>query len=340
MNSVYIIAEMSANHCGDKELAKKIIKAAKDSGADAIKLQTYTADTLTIDCKNEYFHIKEGLWEGRYLYDLYKEACTPWEWQKELKNYADKIGIELFSTPFDKTSVDFLESIGVKKYKIASFEAVDYELIKYTASKGRPVIISTGISSFKEIQEAIDICKSAGNSDITILKCTSAYPAGAEDMNLLTIKDMIEKFTPQGIKVGLSDHSTNNEISIAATALGATVIEKHFTLDRALGGADAGFSMNPDEFKELVNSIRLTEKALGRVCYDVNEKNRALARSIFAIKDIKKGEKLTEKNIKIIRPGFGLHPKYYNDIIGKSAKRNIKYGTPIHKEMLELGKNV
>ncbi|HIQ89874.1 TPA: pseudaminic acid synthase [Candidatus Galligastranaerophilus faecipullorum] len=329
MNSVYIIAEMSANHCGDKELAKKIIKAAKDSGADAIKLQTYTADTLTIDCKNEYFHIKEGLWEGRYLYDLYKEACTPWEWQKELKNYADKIGIELFSTPFDKTSVDFLESIGVKKYKIASFEAVDYELIKYTASKGRPVIISTGISSFKEIQEAIDICKSAGNSDITILKCTSAYPAGAEDMNLLTIKDMIEKFTPQGIKVGLSDHSTNNEISIAATALGATVIEKHFTLDRALGGADAGFSMNPDEFKELVNSIRLTEKALGRVCYDVNEKNRALARSIFAIKDIKKGEKLTEKNIKIIRPGFGLHPKYYNDIIGKSAKRNIKYGTPI-----------
>lgn len=329
MNSVYIIAEMSANHCGDKELAKKIIKAAKDSGADAIKLQTYTADILTIDCKNEYFHIKEGLWEGRYLYDLYKEACTPWEWQKELKNYADKIGIELFSTPFDKTSVDFLESIGVKKYKIASFEAVDYELIKYTASKGRPVIISTGISSFKEIQEAIDICKSAGNSDITILKCTSAYPAGAEDMNLLTIKDMIEKFTPQGIKVGLSDHSTNNEISIAATALGATVIEKHFTLDRALGGADAGFSMNPDEFKELVNSIRLTEKALGRVCYDVNEKNRALARSIFAIKDIKKGEKLTEKNIKIIRPGFGLHPKYYNDIIGKSAKRNIKYGTPI-----------
>lgn len=320
---------MSANHCGDKELAKKIIKAAKDSGADAIKLQTYTADTLTIDCKNEYFHIKEGLWEGRYLYDLYKEAYTPWEWQKELKNYADKIGIELFSTPFDKTSVDFLESIGVKKYKIASFEAVDYELIKYTASKGRPVIISTGISSFKEIQEAIDICKSAGNSDITILKCTSAYPAGAEDMNLLTIKDMIEKFTPQGIKVGLSDHSTNNEISIAATALGATVIEKHFTLDRALGGADAGFSMNPDEFKELVNSIRLTEKALGRVCYDVNEKNRALARSIFAIKDIKKGEKLTEKNIKIIRPGFGLHPKYYNDIIGKSAKRNIKYGTPI-----------
>lgn len=327
---------MSANHCGDKELAKKIIKAAKDSGADAIKLQTYTADTLTIDCKNEYFHIKEGLWEGRYLYDLYKEACTPWEWQKELKNYADKIGIELFSTPFDKTSVDFLESIGVKKYKIASFEAVDYELIKYTASKGRPVIISTGISSFKEIQEAIDICKSAGNSDITILKCTSAYPAGAEDMNLLTIKDMIEKFTPQGIKVGLSDHSTNNEISIAATALGATVIEKHFTLDRALGGADAGFSMNPDEFKELVNSIRLTEKALGRVCYDVNEKNRALARSIFAIKDIKKGEKLTEKNIKIIRPGFGLHPKYYNDIIGKSAKRNIKYGTPIKFELIDI----
>ena len=333
MNSVYIIAEMSANHCGDKELAKKIIEAAKESGADAIKLQTYSADTLTIDCKNDCFRLNNGtLWDGKYLYDLYKEAYTPWEWQKELKVYADSIGIELFSTPFDKSSVDFLEKIGVKKYKIASFEAIDYELLKYAASKNKPMIISTGISSFEEIQEAIDICKSYNNNDITILKCTSAYPAKAEDMNLITIKDMMEKFYQQGIKIGLSDHTMTNEVAIAAVALGACVIEKHFTLDRALGGADADFSLNPNEFKNLVNSIRLTEKSLGKVSYSVDPKNRFLARSLFVVKDIKKGEKFTEENVRSIRPNYGLHPRYYSDIIGKTSNKDLKFGDALRKD--------
>lgn len=336
MNSTYIIAEMSANHCGDKELAKKIIKEAKACGADAVKIQTYTADTITIDCKSDYFKISGGtLWDGRYMYDLYKSASTPWEWQKELKAYADSIGIELFSTPFDKSSVDFLEKIGVKKYKIASFEAIDYELLKYAASKNKPMIISTGISSFEEIQEAIDICKSYNNNDITILKCTSAYPAKAEDMNLITIKDMMEKFYQQGIKIGLSDHTMTNEVAIAAVALGACVIEKHFTLDRALGGADADFSLNPNEFKNLVNSIRLTEKSLGKVSYSVDPKNRFLARSLFVVKDIKKGEKFTPENVRSIRPNYGLHPKYYNDIIGKRARSDIKFGTPLKFEFIE-----
>lgn len=329
----YIIAEMSANHCGDKDLAKKIIKSAKECGADAVKLQTYTADTLTIDCKNEDFKLSSGtLWDGKYLYDLYKEAYTPWKWQTELKKYADEIGIELFSTPFDNTSVDFLESINVTKYKIAAFEAIDYPLIKYTASKMKPMIISTGISSFEEIQEAIDACKSVGNNDITILKCTSAYPAKLEDMNLITIKDMYEKFAPQGVKIGLSDHTMDKETAIAAVALGATVIEKHFTLDRALGGADSAFSLNSDELKELIKAIRNTEKLLGKVDYTVNENNRKLARSLYVVKDIKKGEKFTEENIRSIRPGYGLHPKYYEYILGKKSKLDLKKGTPFKIE--------
>ncbi len=332
----YIIAEMSANHCGDKELAKKIIKSAKDCGADAVKLQTYTADTLTIDCKTDTFKVKGGtLWDDKYLYDLYKEAYTPWEWQKELKEYADSIGIELFSTPFDNTAVDFLESIGVQKYKIAAFEAIDYQLIKYTASKGRPMIISTGVSTFEDIQGAIDTCKSVGNNDITILKCTSAYPAKLEDMNLITIKDMYEKFAPQGVKIGLSDHTMNIETVVAAVALGATVIEKHFTLDRALGGADAAFSLNPEELKATVDAIRNTEKLMGKVSYEVNPQNRIFARSLFAVKDIKKGEKFTSENIRSIRPGCGLHPKFYEEIIGKTAKCDIKFGTPFKQEFFE-----
>lgn len=332
----YIIAEMSANHCGDKELAKKIIKSAKDCGADAVKLQTYTADTLTIDCKTDTFKVKGGtLWDDKYLYDLYKEAYTPWEWQKELKEYADNIGIELFSTPFDNTAVDFLESIGVQKYKIAAFEAIDFPLIKYTASKGKPMIISTGVSTFEDIQGAIDTCKSVGNNDITILKCTSAYPAKLEDMNLVTIRDMYEKFAPQGVKIGLSDHTMNIETVVAAVALGATVIEKHFTLDRALGGADAAFSLNPDELKATVDAIRNTEKLMGKVSYEVNPKNRIFARSLFAVKDIKKGEKFTSENIRSIRPGCGLHPKFYEEIIGKTAKCDIKFGTPFKQEFFE-----
>lgn len=332
-NETYIIAEMSANHCGDIELAKEIIKSAKECGADAVKLQTYTADTMTIDCKSDIFKIKGGtLWDNKYLYDLYKEAYTPWEWQKDLKEYADSIGIEMFSTPFDNSAVDFLESINIQKYKIAAFEAIDYPLIKYAASKGKPMIISTGISTFEDIQGAIDACKSVGNDDITILKCTSAYPARLEDMNLITIRDMYEKFAPQGVKIGLSDHTMNIETPVTAVALGAKVIEKHFTLDRALGGADAAFSLNPDELSKMVQAVRNTEKVLGKADYTVSEKNKAFARSLFVVKDIKKGEKFTPENLRSIRPGCGLHPKYYEEILGKSAACDLKLGTPMKKE--------
>ncbi len=333
--SVYIIAEMSANHCGDKELAKKIIRSAKEVGADAIKVQTYTADSITIYCSRNEFQIEKGLWAGQNLYQLYQKAYTPWEWQGELKKYANEIGIDFFSTPFDYTAVDFLESINVPMYKIASFEAIDYPLIKYTAKFGKPMLISVGISSSGEIQGAIDACKSVGNNDITILKCTSAYPAQLEDMNLIVIKDMIKKFGSQGVKIGLSDHSMNIEPVIAAVALGATVIEKHLTLDRALGGEDSGFSLNLEEFREMVQAVRNTEKVLGRVDYSINENNRKFARSLYAVADIKKGEKVTSKNIRSIRPSNGLHPKYYEEIMGKTVKCDIKFGTPLKLEYFE-----
>lgn len=331
MTHTYIIAEMSANHCGDKELAKKIIEEAKACGADAVKIQTYTADTITIDCNSELFMTKpEGLWAGQTLYQLYKKAFTPWEWQKELKNYADKIGIDFFSTPFDYTAVDFLESLNIQMYKIASFEAIDFPLIKYTASKMKPMIISVGISTLEEIQEAIDVCKSVGNKDITILKCTSSYPAKPEDMNLLTIKDMIEKFSPQGVKIGLSDHSMSIVPPICAVALGAKVIEKHFTLDRALGGEDSGFSLNKEEFKLMVEKVREAELTMGNTDYSINENLRKGARSLFAVKDIKKGEKFTPENVRSIRPNYGLHPRYYEKVIGKVAKCDISFGTPLN----------
>lgn len=331
---VYIIAEMSANHCGDKELAKKIIKAAKEAGADAIKVQTYTADTMTINCHNDEFQIKDknSLWAGENLYSLYQKAYTPWEWQADLKKYADEIGIDFFSTPFDYSAVDFLESINVPMYKIASFEAIDYPLIKYVASKHKPMIISVGISSLAEIQEAIDACKSAGNHDITLLKCTSAYPAQLEDMNIATIKDMIARFAPQGVKVGLSDHSLSNIPAVTAVALGACVVEKHFTLNRNLGGADAAFSLNPQEFKQLVQAVRDTEKTLGRADYTVKLQNRQFARSLFVVKDIKKGEKLTVENIRSIRPSNGLHPKYYEAVLGKTAAQDLPFGKPLFRE--------
>lgn len=334
---VYIIAEMSANHCGEKDLAKKIIKTAKEIGADAVKVQTYTADTITIDCQNDEFQIKDekNLWNGENLYSLYQEAYTPWEWQGELKEYADSIGIDFFSTPFDFSAVDFLESINVPMYKIASFEAIDYPLIKYTASKGKPMIISVGISSFEEIQGAIDACKSVGNNDITILKCTSAYPAKLEDMNLITIKDMIEKFEPQGVKIGLSDHSMSIIPPILAVTMGAKVIEKHFTLDRAFGGADSGFSLNVEEFAQMVKAVRETEKALGTVDYSINKNNRKFARSLYVVKDIKKGEKFTPENIRSIRPSNGLHPKYYEEILGKTASCDLKFGTPLNMSFIK-----
>lgn len=319
---------MSANHCGDIKLAKEIIKTAKEIGADAVKVQTYTADTLTIDCDRSEFKISNpnSLWYGETLYALYQKAHTPWEWQKELKEYADRIGIELFSTPFDTTAVDFLETLNVNYYKIASFEAIDIPLIEYTASKGKPMIISTGICSKEEIHEAVDACRKAGNNDITLLKCTSSYPAQLEDMNILTIHDMIQEF---GVRVGLSDHSMNIEPVVAAVALGAKVIEKHFTLDRALGGADAGFSLNTQEFKEMVQAVRNTEKVLGKISYEVNPTERKGARSLYAVKDIKRGETFTEENIRSIRPSDGLHPRYYKEILGKKAKQDIKFGTPL-----------
>lgn len=326
-NNIFIIAEISANHCGDFELAKRMISAAKEAGADAVKIQTYTADTLTIDCKDDIFKLSSGtLWDGKYLYDLYQEAYTPWEWQGELKKHADSIGIEFFSTPFDKTAVDFLESINVLKYKIASFEAIDIPLIEYTASKGKPMIISVGICSEEEIKEAIVACHNVGNTDVTVLKCTSAYPAKLEDMNLLTIPDMISKF---GVKIGLSDHSMNIETVVAAVALGAKVIEKHFTLDRALGGADAEFSLNIEEFAQMVKAVRNTEKVLGAVDYSVNQNNRTFARSLFVVKDIVEGEIFTEENIRSIRPGVGLAPKFLPDVLGKIATCDLKKGTPL-----------
>ncbi len=335
--SIYIIAEMSANHCGDKELAKKIIKTAKEIGADAVKVQTYTADTITIDCQNDEFQIKDekSLWNGENLYSLYQKAYTPWEWQGELKEYADSIGIDFFSTPFDFSAVDFLESINVPMYKIASFEAIDYPLIKYTASKGKPMIISVGISSLEEIQGAIDVCKSVGNNDITILKCTSAYPAKLEDMNLNTIKDMYEKFAPQGVKIGLSDHSMSIIPPITAVAMGAKVIEKHLILDRTLGGADSGFSLNAEEFAQMVKAVRETEKVLGTVDYSINENNRKFARSLYVVKDIKKGEIFTAENVRSIRPSNGLHPKYYEELLGKKANKDLKFGEPLSLDFIE-----
>lgn len=325
---------MSANHCGDKELAKQIIAKAKEIGADAVKIQTYTADTITIDCQNEEFQIKnkDSLWNGENLYSLYQKAYTPWEWQAELKQYADEIGIDFFSTPFDYSAVDFLESINVPMYKIASFEAMDYPLIKYAASKGKPMIISVGVSSFEEIQEAVKTCQSVGNNNITLLKCTSSYPAKSEDMNLITIKDLYEKFSSQGVKIGLSDHSMSIIPPIAAVALGAKVIEKHFTLDRKLGGADSGFSLNPDEFTAMVKAVRETEESLGKIDYTINLENRKYARSLYVVKDIQKGECFTQENVRSIRPSNGLHPRYYDEILGKKANKDLPFGHPLTKE--------
>ncbi|WP_169752169.1 pseudaminic acid synthase [Campylobacter mucosalis] len=337
MKRPFIIAEMSANHCGDKSLALKIIKAAKDAGADAVKIQTYTADTITLNSKDEIFMTQDdGLWAGQSLYELYSKAYTPWQWQSELSDYAKSIGIGFFSTPFDFSAVDFLESIDVPMYKIASFEAIDYALISYAAKFKKPMIISAGISSFDEIIEAIQACKKVGNNDITILKCTSSYPARIEDMNLLTIKDMLEKLTPLGVKVGLSDHSMSLEVPIVATALGVSVIEKHFTIDRTLGGEDSGFSLNYDEFKAMSEAVKNAALALGKVDYSINLKNRKSARSLFVAKDMKKGEIFTPENLRSVRPSNGLHPRYYDEILGKKAKRDLAFATPLKFEDVEL----
>ena len=333
-NPAYIIAEMSANHGGNMQTAKDIIKAAKDSGADCIKIQTYTADTMTIDSDNEYFQIHGGLWDGYKLYDLYEDAYTPWEWQRELKDYADEIEIDFLSTPFDKTSVDFLESIGVEAYKIASFELVDIPLIRYIASKNKPIMMSTGMASLAEIEEAVNTIKSQGNNDIILLKCASAYPAITDDMNLATIRNMAETFR---VITGLSDHSMGSVGAVCAVAMGAKVIEKHFCLSRELKTPDSDFSMEPDEFKRMVKDVRQAELSIGKVQYGLtNQETGSIVfrRSIFAVKDIKSGENLTEDNIRVIRPGYGLKPKYYDDLLGQKALVDIARGTPIRFEMV------
>ena len=330
-----IVAELSANHNQNIEIAEKTIRAAKECGADAVKIQTYTPDTMTIDCPKDYFKINHGtIWDGKNLHDLYKEAYTPWEWHDRLKDYAQALGLLFFSTPFDFTAVDFLESKDVPIYKIASAEITDIPLIEYVASKGKPVMISTGIATIEEIQDAVDICRKTGNSDITLLKCTATYPAPIEEANLRTMVDMREKFS---VKVGLSDHTLGSDVAIAGVALGALVIEKHLILDRTIGGPDASFSMQPAEFASMVQSIRNVELALGKISYDLSAKvfkNRDFLRSLFVVENVKKGDLFTKNNIRSIRPGYGLAPKYYKEILGKKASCDIERGEPLSKEMI------
>ena len=329
-NRPMLIAELSANHGHDISIAKRSILVAKDAGADAVKIQTYTADTMTIDCDNEYFQVKGGtLWDGRTLYDLYSEAYTPWEWHEELFDYAKEIGIELFSTPFDFSAVDLLESLNVNRYKIASFEITDIPLIEYAASKGKPMIISTGIASLEDIEEAVSACRQKGNDDITLLQCTSQYPADPKDANLRTMIDMKNRFE---VKVGLSDHTMGNEVAIIAVALGAELIEKHFIMDRAIGGPDASFSITPNELKLLSDDIKRTRDILGNVSYDLTEKkknSRIYARSLFVVKDVKKGDSVTPENVRSIRPGYGMNPKHYYEIMGRTFLTDVRKGTPL-----------
>lgn len=331
-DGTYIIAELSANHNGSLQIALDTIKAAKECGANAIKLQTYTADTLTLNCKNEDFMVSGGtLWDGKNLYELYEWAYTPWEWHEELFAYARSIGIDIFSTPFDKSAVDFLEQFNPSAYKVASFEITDYELIRYIASKKKPIIISTGIGTLEEIIDVVNICKNEGNNDIILLKCTSEYPAPFKEANLKTILDMKERF---GVEVGFSDHTLGITAPIVAVSYGACVIEKHFIIDKAIGGADCEFSMDKEEFTKLVTSIRETEQLIGEVDYSLNEKRekqRRFCRSLYVSKDIKEGEIFTENNIKSVRPGYGLHPKYLNDILGKKANKDYKFGDRLEK---------
>lgn len=326
---VFIIAELSANHNGSLEVAIETVKAAKRAGADCIKLQTYTADTITIDSEKEDFIIKGTIWEGKNLYQLYQEAYTPWEWHAEIMKVAKEEGLLCFSSPFDQSSVDFLETLNVPAYKIASFEITDIPLIEYVASKGKPVIISTGIAELEDIKLAIDACRRMGNHDIALLKCTSSYPAPIEEANMVMVKDLAERF---GVISGLSDHTMGSTVPVVATCFGAKIIEKHFILDRSIGGPDASFSMDEQEFTAMVKAVREAEKALGVVDYTLTEKQRKgrdFCRSLYVVKDIKQGELVTAEHIKSIRPGFGLHPKYLQQILGKRANRNLEIGDRI-----------
>lgn len=336
MNKILIIAELSANHHGSKQIAIDSIRAAKRSGADAIKLQTYTADTITLNCRADDFKIKQGtLWDGRYLHDLYQEAYTPWEWHEELFHVAKEEGLLCFSTPFDKTAVDFLESLGNPIYKIASFEITDIPLIEYAASKMKPMVISTGIATLEDIELAVKTCRSVGNNDITLLKCTSSYPAPIEEANLCMMKDLAERFQ---VKSGLSDHTLGSISPIVAVSLGACMIEKHFIIDRKIGGPDAPFSMDEKEFTQMVKDVRMAEAAIGRVSYELTEKmnaGREFCRSLYVVEDMKSGDMITEKNVRSVRPGYGLHPKYLPEILGKRVNRDLEKGDRMKLEFVE-----
>lgn len=334
---VYIIAEMSANHNMDYNRARQIVQAAAQSGADAIKLQTYTPDTITIDCDDDCFKTQSKIWEGMTLYDLYKKSYTPWEWHASLKEYANSLGLDFFSSPFDASAVEFLSQLDVPAYKIASFEVNDIPLINRVAKEMKPVIISTGIAYEEDIELALKTCHDANNDNVILLKCVSEYPTSYEEMNLSVISTMEKEFN---CIIGLSDHSLSSEAAIASVALGARVIEKHLTLRRSDGGSDAVFSMEPEEFADMVKKVRNIEKALGSPLYKLTDKqisNRTGSRSLFVVKDIKEGELFTEENVKSIRPGTGMHTKYYSDIIGKRAGCNLKKGTPMNWEYVKRG---
>lgn len=327
MSKTFIVAELSANHGNNLETALASVRAIAEAGVNAIKIQTYTADTITLDCDKPDFVVSGGtLWDNTKLYNLYKEAYTPWEWHQAIFNEAKRCGLVCFSTPFDKTAVDFLEDLGNPIMKIASFEITDVNLIRYAASKGKPMVISTGVATMEDIELAIKVCHEVENHDITLLRCVSAYPAPMENVNLRTMGDMRDRF---GVKVGLSDHTMGADVAIAAVALGAEMIEKHFILDRAIGGPDAAFSMTVDEFKSMVNSIRNVEKAIGDVVYPADPstiKGRQFSRSLYIAEDMKAGDILTEKNLRSVRPGYGLHPKYLNQLLGKKVNRDLEKG--------------
>lgn len=334
-NKTFIIAELSANHNGSKQVALNSIRAAKQAGADAIKIQTYTADTITLNCDKPDFIVGPGLWEGETLYGLYQKAYTPWEWHEEIFHVAKEEGLVCFSTPFDKTAVDLLESLGNPIYKIASFEITDIPLIQYIASKRKPVILSTGIALEEDIRLALDTLRAGGSNDITLLKCTSAYPAPIADANLMTIPDMKQRF---GVKVGLSDHTEGYAVPMAAVALGAEVVEKHFIIDRSIGGPDSAFSMEADEFKLMVENIRKVEMALGCVNYPADSskiKGREFCRSLYVAEDIKAGEVITAKNVRSVRPGHGLHPKHLQELLGRKVNRDLEVGDRMSWEVVE-----
>ena len=334
-NKVFIIAELSANHGGKIEVAKETIRAAKQAGADAIKLQTYTADTITLDSDKPDFIIEGTIWEGRKLYDLYKEAHLPWDWHEELFQTAREEGLVCFSSPFDHSAVDFLEELNTPMYKIASFEITDIPLIRYAASKGKPMIISTGVASHEDIELAVDACREEGNEDITILKCTSAYPATLEDANLLTMQRIAKDFD---VKVGLSDHTLGITAPVVATALGASVIEKHFILDKAIGGPDASFSLDVKEFAAMVEAVRNAEKSLGEATYNLKDsqvKNKQFARSLYIAQDMKAGDVVTIENVRSVRPGFGLHPKHLWEIKGKRVNQDLRKGTAFQLKYID-----